>query len=245
MGQPKLIVEEHTGYKVGDRLDPATFVLTNRLQRVRLTDVFSPDSKVVVLILFGGGAKEIPEGEEFRGSLWCEDSLDDLSVQRALYHAFKDRHVQFVPVAVPPVYSPERFAWSPDVFLGQPDSSDLFKRAVKSFLKATEVSVLDGTIPFPEVYYEPRFRLAQNHGERQLGPEFGIVHDWQGKLKWHLDGRKYGTPTLWFLDRRGTVLTEPLFGNDYDSEPPNITYGYREAKELLDELLGASSTEPY
>ena len=69
------------------------------------------------------------------------------------------------------------------------------------------------------------------------GDDSGVGYEWQGKFKWHQDARKYGTPTIWFLSPGGRVLTTPLFGNDYNSEPPQIHYGYRELQGILESLL--------
>lgn len=235
--QPRLTVKRATSYLPGDQISPEITVLDRDLKPLGLLDLFDKDSKVVVLVLFGGGMKSRPDELEFRGSLWCQDSFDDLSVQRALYQYFKGRSVQFIGVAVPPVYKPSAYGWGDDDFLGQPENSSIYLDAARSFVSATETEVLTKLIPYAEVYYDPRFRLLQNKEERILGPEYGPVHAWQGKFKWHLDPRKYGAPTLWFLSSRGVVMAAPLFGNEYDGDPPQIAYGFREARELIESLL--------
>jgi len=235
--QPKLVLKAADSYEVGDQISEVTFVLDKDMKQVTLRKLIKPETRVVVLIFFGGGMKSPPDRAEFRGTLWCEDSFDDLSVQRALFHTFKDSAVQFLPVAVPPVYRPKAYGWGERDFLGSPDDSDGYLQAARSFIKATEREVASGLIPFPEVYYDPKFRLAQNRGERELGPEYGTVYDWQGKLKWHQDARRYGAPTIWFLSSDGTVLAEPFFGNDYDSDPPEIYYGFAEGRDLIERLL--------
>ncbi len=235
--QPRLITEAPAGYQVGDRVDGATLLLDKDLRPHQLRDVIDPEAKVVVLILFGAGFSSPPEGAH-RGPFWCEDSFDDISVQRALYTALKDRPVQFIPVAAPPVYNPKAFGWQDNVFLDQPDDSKAYQSAAREFIEATEKQIQNGLIPFPTVYYDPKFRLAQNKKQRELGEGFGKVYDWQGKLKWSQDSRKYGTPTIWILGHDGTVLTEPLFGNDYDSDPPEINYEFHDAKELIEKWLG-------
>ncbi len=234
--QPRLIAPPVEGYGVGDLVDPGTLVLDKDLQPKTLKELIKPETELVVLVLFGADFKSSP-GEDHRGPFWCEDSFDDLAVQRALFHAFKDRPVQFIPVAVPPVYNPSRYGWTDNVFLDQPDDSEAFLEAARGFVERTEGEIRSGLIPFPEVYYDPKFRLAQNKKERELGPGFGKIYDWQGKLKWRQDGRKYGTPTIWLLGKDGRVLTEPLFGNDYDSDPPEIHYEFNEAKEMIEGLL--------
>lgn len=239
--QPRLIVEEPQGYRVGERISEEAFVLDKEMVPHRIRDLIKPDVRVAVMVIFGGDFKTAPEEEKFRGPLWCEDSFDDLAVQRALVHAFKDRPVQFIAVAVPPVYHAKRFGWTDDVFLSRPDDSPEYREAAQTFIEATEREVRNGLLPFEEVYYDPKFRLAQNRKERELGPEFGPVYEWQGKLKWAEDGRKYGTPTIWLLGRDGEILTEPLFGNDYDADPPEVNYGYQDARELIERLLGDGS----
>lgn len=234
--QPRLITETPSGYQVGDQVDGTTLLLDNEMRPRQLKDLIEPETKVVVLIIFGAGFATPPEGAH-RGPFWCEDSFDDLSVQRALYSALKNEPVQFIPVATPPVYNPAPFGWEDNVFLDQPDESEAYKEAVRSFIAATERQVESGLIPFPKVYYDPKFRLAQNKKQRELGPGFGKIYDWQGKLKWSLDSRRYGTPTLWILDGDRTVLTEPLFGNDYDSDPPEINYEFRDTRELIEKWL--------
>jgi hypothetical protein len=236
-GQPKLVLKTTESYQVGDRVSEEIFILNKDMKKIPLLKLIKPDTRVVVLIFFGGGMKSRPDRTEFRGTLWCEDSFDDLSVQRALFHTFKDSAVQFVPVAVPPVYRPTSYGWEESDFLGSSEDSDTYLDAARSFIEATEREVASGLIPFPEVYYDPKFRLAQNRGERDLGPEYGTVYDWQGKLKWHQDARRYGAPTIWFLSGDGTVLAEPFFGNDYDSDPPEIYYGFAEGRDLIENLL--------
>lgn len=235
--QPRLVLKKSGNYQVGERISREITVLDRNLQEVPLLDLVRADSLVVVLVLFGGGMRSRPDREEFRGTLWCEDSFDDLSVQRALYHWFKERPVQFIPVAVPPVYKPETFGWEDDDFLGHPPESTVFTEAARSFVDATEREALSGLIPYPILYYDPKFRLLQNKEERELGPEYGSVRNWQGKFRWSEDGRKYGVPILWFLDNQGKVLTPPLYGNEYEGDPPQVHYGFREARDLIEELL--------
>ena len=103
--QPRLSWQKATHYEVGDQIDPAVFVHDRRMGKVRLLDLIDSEARVAVLVLFGGGIKELPPGRKKRGPLWCEDSFDDLPIQRALLGAFKDRPVQFIPIAIPPCLS--------------------------------------------------------------------------------------------------------------------------------------------
>ncbi len=235
--QPRLVVETPSAYQVGDRVEADSLLMDASGETVTFGEILDPEAKAVVVIVFGGGFKSAPDREQFRGPLWCEDSFDDLGVQRALASRFAEEPVQFVPIAVPPVYKPENFGWDQDPFLGKPDDSEEYRAAVREFIDATEEARATGMLPFEKIYYDPKFRLAQNRKERKLGPEFGEIHPWQGKLKWHLDPRRYGTPTIWILDSEGKILSEPLFGNDYDADPPEIYYGYAEAAARIEAAL--------
>ncbi len=235
--QPRLIVKKSDTYRVGDRLDADLVLFDKDFNEKRLLELIKPGTRVAVLIVFGGGMESHPDEEEFRGPLWCEDSFDDLGVQRALVQAFKNQAVQFIPIAVPPVYHADSYGWDEDDFLGKPDESEVFQAAARSFIEKTEKEVRNGLLPYQAVFYDPKFRLAQNREERELNADFGRIYPWQGKLKWHQDGRKYGTPTLWFISGEGEVLAAPLFGNDYDGDPPEINYGYHDARKLIEGLL--------
>lgn len=232
MSQPKLIVSKPSSYVPGERIDPETWVLDARMKEVRLLGQLKPETRLVVLVIFGGGFKAIPE-EPIRGPLWCQDSFDDLSVQRALVAEFAELPVQFIGVAVPPVFSPERYGFEEDVFLAQGTETSQFSEAFRSFVEATEKEVKTSLLPFDTVYYDPKARLTQNRDSADLGPQYGESYPWQGKLKWHLDPRKYGAPTIWLLSSTGEVLSEPFWGNDYDSDPPEINYGFYELKEAV------------
>ena len=239
LGQTGLSTKKPILYRVGEQIDPETFVLDSKMQPIRLIDLLQSQAKVVVLVIFGGAVREVPEGR-FRGRLWCQDSFDDLAVQRAVVKEFKDRSVQFIPVAIPPIYNPLRYGYAEDVFLGQPEGSPEYLGEALAFIEATEKEFRSGLLPFSEVYYDLRFRLALRPGE-QLAERHTRTGRWEGKLKWQKDSRKYGTPTLWLLSAEGRIVREPFFGNDYDAEPPNISYGFRELKEAIEELLSLSS----
>lgn len=234
--QPKLVVSKPSSYLSGDSIDPATFVLDVNLEPVKVLDLIGPDTKVVVLVFFGGAALSIPD-EPFRGPLWCEDSFDDLAVQRALVSHFKGAPVQFIPIVIPPVYSNNRYGYEQDVFLANPDESPAFQAASRAFIENTEKIRATTLIPFDRLYFDPKNRLCQNRAAAELGENFGEIFAWQGKLRWHRDPRKYGVPTMWILDSQGKVLTNPFWGNDYDSDPPSVHYGFAELKDALTELL--------
>lgn len=235
--QPKLVVDSPSSYRVGDLVDLESLVLDRDGMPHQLEDIIDPNAKLLVVIIFGGAFKDRPDEAAFRGPLWCRDSFDDLAIQRALVRRFEKEAVQFIPIAVPPVYKPEDYGWPDDPFLGRPEDDPVYQAAVGSFIAATERQKRADLLPFDTIYYDPKFRLAQNRKERELGPEFGKIYDWQGKLKWHADPRRYGTPAIWILSPEGEVLTEPLVGNDYDARPPEIFYGYAEAEERISRAL--------
>jgi hypothetical protein len=73
--------------------------------------------------------------------------------------------------------------------------------------------------------------------DKEISEEYGDVAEWQGMFKWHQDPRRYGAPTIWIMDGKGVVLTEPFWGNDYGSSPPHIYYGFAELKETIQRLM--------
>ena len=224
-------------YRVGDTIDPQTFVIDHDMQVIRLIDLIRPSTALVVLIVFGGAVKQVPRGT-FRGNLWCLDSFDDLGVQRALVSFFQDKAVQFIPVAVPPVYDPASYGYAENVFLGRAENSRPFRDETRSFIDATQKEAKAGMLPFAQVYYDPKFYLGHwpEHGQEADRP-------WRGRLRWPLDRRQYGTPILWLLGPQGKILQEPFFGNDYDSNPPRISYGYHEVKEAIEKQLKRLSAD--
>lgn len=224
-------------YGVGDRIDPEMFVLDSKLKPVPLLELIPPGTRVAAVIVFGGAAQRVPSGEPFRGPLWCLDSFDDLPVQRALVKYFHGKPVEFIPVAVPPVYNPTRYGFGENVFLGFPERAKEYERAVRQFVAQTEKARTEGLLPFNKIYYDPKFRLPQNKGARDLGPEFGKIFEWQGKLRWSEDPRTYGTPIIWLVGPEGKILRVPFFGNDYDSAPPEINYDYHTVKEAVERWL--------
>jgi hypothetical protein len=236
--QPRLIAPTApSSYQPGDRIDPESFVLDRSMEPVRLLDLLNPETRVAVLILFGGAAAAVPQDIPFRGPLWCQDSLDDLGVQRALVRQFAGRPVEFIAVAVPPVYGADRYGFDDDIFLTEPPSSDAYLRNVRVFIEETEKYREGGLLPFEAVYYDPKFRLAQNKAERELDAGYGPVYPWQGLLKWRGDPRRYGTPTIWLIGPQGEILAPPFFGNDYDATPPQVLYGFSELRYAVERLL--------
>ncbi|MFQ5676599.1 MAG: hypothetical protein ACE5G1_11925, partial [bacterium] len=69
-----------------------------------------------------------------------------------------------------------------------------------------------------------RFRLLFNRrDDLQPGAGYGEVYDWQGKFRAPDETQKYGTPTIWLLDSKGTVLQQPFHGNIYQDQELNYT----------------------
>lgn len=236
--KPRLVMGGSTSYQTGEMADESIWLLDQQLNRVHLGELIRTETEVAVLILFGGAAAQFPESRSYRGPLWCEDSFDDLSVQRALVNYFKkDPRVQFIPVAIPPVYGASRFGFAEDVFLSEADNSPEYRQAVERFISHTEAAKTGSLLPFEEIYYDPKNRLAQNRGQRQLDETFGEIYPWQGKFKWHLDPRKYGTPTIWLLGGNLEILQDPFVGNDYDSGPPEIYYNFTDLKQAIEKHL--------
>jgi len=236
LGQPRLIVPETSSYLPGDRIDPSTFVYDSEGRNIRLPELFGSDNKAVVLILLGGAADGPSDGSR-RGNLWCEDSFDDLAVQRALVSCFRGQPVRFIAVAIPKVLSP-RAGGMDNIFIAGGQDENAYLDKFSGFITDTEKERLSTILPFESIFYDPRGRLIL--GSSALGevpPGYGEVFDWQGKFKWHLDSRTYGLPTIWVLGSDGTVACEPFWGNDYESSPPQIYYGFEELKAAVDRLL--------
>jgi hypothetical protein len=223
-------------YLPGDTIDPEVFVLDTMRRPLRLLDIARLDAKAVVLVLFGGAYLTTTDKH---GGIWCEDSLDDFALQKAAVHRFSGEGVQFIGVACPPVYS-DRYGYEKHVFLDEPEDSPKYVGAVERFIEKTEALRRDHTIPLPTVAYDARFRLLWNAREHAALAAYGRVHPWQGRFRWHKDEQRYGTPCIWFLDRAGKVLREPLYGNNYSSAPPHIAYTYWELEAAIGEALGAA-----
>ncbi len=232
-GQPKLVLSEVSSYQPGDRIAPDTTVLGEDLVPVQLLSQVGPDTRVVVLVIFGGGAAKFPAGS-FRGPLWCQDSFDDLAIQRALVNAFGDKPVEVIGVAVPPVFAPEKYGYPADLFLTAPDQSPAYRVALKTFVAKTVSLRKSSLIPFSKLYFDPRMTLlSKESGEVSGNPA------WLGRFKWHLDPRRYGAPTIWIFDRSGVVLREPFWGNEYGASPSEVRYGFHDLQAAVDEALGS------
>jgi len=220
-------------YMPGDMVDPETFFLDAQQKPVKVLEAIRAGTKVLVLVIFGGAYLTTTDKH---GGIWCEDSLDEFANLKAARTRYRESGVQFLAIACPPVYS-AKYGYEPWVFLDEPEDSEKYKRAVAQFIEKTETLRKERTIPFETVYYDPRFRLLWNSKEHAATAAYGDVHSWQGKLKWHKDGQRYGTPCIWFLDAHGKVLREPLYGNNYSETPPRILFTYWELEGAIAECL--------
>ncbi len=225
---------EASSYQVGDQLLPETLVWDSSLHPLRLTDLLSPEARVVVVIIFGGAAKRLDPTEPYRGGLWCQDSYQDLRLQKALIRSFRDRPVQFLAIAVPPVFGSATHGYRDGGFLSDSESSDYLAEA-NAFIRATRQALRRGVLPFAKLYFDPRFELGRKPHLTSTASH--PVATWKGKLKWHLDGRKYGLPTLWLLNSAGQILREPFYGNDYGETPPKLEYDFDQIKASVEAYL--------
>lgn len=224
------------GYRPGDRVDPDVFFLDDNLNRITLASQVNEFTKVIYLLILGGAYAVKPEDK--RGGMWCVDTVDDIPLHRTIYFNYADKGVTFVPIAVPPVYGSGRYGYPDDVFLTEPEDSQVYQEAVEVFVGKTEALKEDGTLPFDPIFYDPRFRLLDNPTEHEHVPAYGKVYPWQGRFKWHEDTQSYGTPTLWLLGRDLRVLRSPFYGNTYEAVPLHINYTVRDVARALDDALG-------
>lgn len=217
-------------YEPGDRIDADTVVWDSTLSPLRLEDVLRSGPSVTVVVLFGGAALEKPPGT-FRGPLWCQDSFDDLAIQRALVNSFPPERVRFLGIAAPPVFTPTRYGFPQGLLNGDSSAPGPVRDALQAFVAATEELRITGLLPFHELYYDPQLSLLYRPPE-DLG-----AAQWWGRWKCKEDDRRYGLPTMWVVDSQGLILTPPLWGNDYGSRPPHVRYGYNEALTVVREAL--------
>jgi hypothetical protein len=208
------------GYQVGDTIGPGTTVLDAQLKPHPLLELISPEAKVVILVLFGGGAVDPdPDGE-----LWCHDSQSELSGMRDLVAKFAGQPVQFLGIAFPAVYSSDKHGYTQDVFIGLPESDPASQAASRRLVGATEALREAGKLPYGLIYYDPRFLLLSNPEYETTGRRAGELPEWAGQFKADQDRQKYGLPTIWLLDSSGVVLADAFSGNIYEDNPPQIRY---------------------
>ena len=232
-GSRACAAEAQSCYMPGETVDPDTFFQDAQQKPVKLPQAIKPGAKAVVLVIFGGAYLTTTDKH---GGIWCEDTLDEFANLKAACNKWKDSGIQFIAVACPPVYS-DKYGYEPNVFLDETEDSPNYRRALEQFVEKTETLRKDRTIPFERVYYDPRFRLLWNKKEHAVTTAYGKVYSWQGKFKWHKDEQRYGTPCIWFLDEKGKVLREPLYGNNYSAVPPKILFTYWELDGAIAESV--------
>lgn len=198
------------GYRPGDVIASDAVVQAASGEDVRLLSLAGDEDRILVLILFGGGA---PKSRTPRGGLWCEDSLNELGLIRHMMARFEHRGVRFVPVACPPVYDEVRFGFDQGSFSA---SGPSYETSTAALVETTEAATRSGVLPFAECWYDFRFLLARAPRRIDEGEERG----WVGRFRAPGEEQVYGTPTIWILGRDGTVLTPPFHGNNYEVDVP-------------------------
>lgn len=214
-------------YKQGETIDPATFVYDKTGKRVRLMDIIDRKTDVVFLELMAGAY--VPGTDKTNGGLWCEDTFNDMPVSRFLKNYFRGREVQFIAVAIPPLFSSGN-GYDNKALLYGDEASEAFKTEFEKFVKATDALLTTGDgagiIPFDRIYYAPKNRVMLNlrRDDTKVDEKYGPIKAWYGRLKSDQDDQKYGTPTIWLLSPTGEVLDGPFCQNIYASDPVMITY---------------------
>jgi len=222
-------------YQAGDTIAPEVFVQDASGAKIRLLDLATPDTKVIYLLLFGGPTL-VPESGQ--GGYWCRDSFNDMPVSYFLYLKYRDRGVTFVPVACPPVYHEQEYGFAGDTFLALPDTSSQWQQEFQAFVAAAYELQQNRTIPFDQLYFDPKFRLMFNHRELTDESQFSDpILPWMGKFKPCTDQQSYSVPAIWLLSPTGKVLHEPFAGNRYSSSTPHLNYTVREVEAALQQAL--------
>ncbi|RMF57625.1 MAG: hypothetical protein D6743_18740 [Calditrichaeota bacterium] len=222
-------------YKPGEKISQEAFVSDKQLNHHKIVDLCQadPEAALNLLYIYGGGALS---NSERLGGIWCPDSFEDLYVVRFVHLKYPSE-VQIIPVACPPVYSSQYYGLEERVFLDEPADSEKFKKAVQRFIASTE-KVVSGRLLPVETYYDFRFRLLFNRREDLLPDKnYGTIYPWQGKFRAEDETQKYGTPTIWLLDRDGVVLTEPFHGNFYHSDPFELSYSAVDVDQAIQQFL--------
>ena len=234
-GKPQPRKADQYSYQVGDQISPEAFVLDSELNRHTILELCKQSkADVVVLTLYGGGAME---NKQRVGGLWCPDSFEDLHILRFINFKYKSDEVSILPVACPPVYSSHLYGKEKGVFMNEPDESPKFKDAVEAFVDSTEAAVTKKFLPV-KTYYDFRLRnLFNRRDDLKPGEGYGTAYDWQGRFRASADSQKYGTPTFWLLDKNGTVLAEPFYGNLYHEKPFEIKYSVIDVDQAIQALL--------
>lgn len=230
---PASAADEAKGcYAPGDVVGRGVFLLDSERRELPLLDLVRNDTRLLYLLIFGG-AEAGPDA-----GLWCGDSRSDLAIHAAMLHKYAAKGVRFVPVATPPVYAEARHGYPAGAFLGTAESSAAHGDAVVGFVARTEALRAGGKLPFPEIFYDPRFRLLDNAGRYPHVAAYGVVHAWQGRFKACGDTQRHGTPTLWLLGKDGRVLREPFYGNVYERGEEKLRYRENDVASAIELILG-------
>lgn len=234
---PHLVVDRlgaeraRRAYRQGERIDPSTFVEDGNGVRRPLLELAGDDDRVIVVILFGGAART---SSPPHAGLWCEDSLFELGLYRHAIARFDGEGAGFVAVACPPARDAERFGYPKDAFLkgGSEDGR-------RAFAEATEELVASGLLPFATLGFDFEFRLLRN-GE--LDPIAADEPGFVGRFRADDERQTYGTPTVWILDRDGTVLAQPFHGNNWE-KPATLRHTSRELEAAIARALEITKTD--
>lgn len=216
--------QDHTlHYGRGDVISPQVFVTDRKGSEVSLRSLLqASNSDINVLYLFGGGDL----GNDSPGHLWCPDSFEDLHILRTLVAKYADGGVNFIGVAVAPVYHSQLLGAQVGVFLNEPDDSRAFRKARHDFVESTLAAFDDGILPV-EPYFDVRDRLNLARGPGlEPGDAFGPVADWMGAFRVIEGAGFYGVPSLWILSQDGEVLADVFRGNVYHGNASEISVNY-------------------
>ncbi|MFQ5823929.1 MAG: hypothetical protein ACE5JB_07735 [bacterium] len=222
-------------YTPGGQISSKAFVLDKDLNKHNLIDLCKAlDSKVIFLYIYGGA---VVNDSRRLGNIWCPDSFEDMHIIRFVHSKYKEAEVKLIPVACPPIYSSQNYGFEKRVFLDHSESSKKFTESSKAFIEKTEDITHSGLIPI-DTYYDLRFRLLFNRRKNlQPGKDYGNIFEWQGQFRGPGDNQKYGTPTLWLLNSKGTILEKPFWGNIYHSEPYRIRYTILDVDKAIQRYL--------
>jgi hypothetical protein len=210
-------------YERGDVISPNVFVSDSSGSEVSLRSLLQASgSRINVLYIFGGGDL----GNDSPGHLWCPDSFEDMHILRTLAAKYADGGVNFIPVAVAPVYHSQQLGAPAGVFFNEADDSRAFGKARKAFVESTLAAYDEGYIPV-EPYFDLRDRLNLVRDPRfQPGPEYGPVEDWMGAFRKIVSTGFYGVPSLWLVSSDGEVLADVFRGNVYHGAGADISIQY-------------------
>jgi hypothetical protein len=225
-------------YGRGDIISPQVFVTDRKGSEVSLRGLLEAStSDINVLYIFGGGDL----GNDSPGHLWCPDSFEDMHILRTLVAKYADGGVNFIAVAVAPVYHSQTLGAQVGVFLNEPDDSRAFRKARRDFLESTLAAFDDGILPV-QPYFDVRDRLNLARGPGlEPGDAFGPVAEWMGAFRVITGAGFYGVPSLWLLSKDGEILADVFRGNVYHGNASDISvnYTFSDVDSALQTLLSS------